>query len=188
MLCQQVPCPLSCSACASPCSAGPVPAPLQASNNIKYFLSSRKLILIYIPDEQLKMHLNSETQFGFWSYTKLQELKFPGVQGLSSVGSESKERSELEFLSKGFSSLKKQWMSVRCLIWIVKSRLFLWIGMVLVMSSVYEQSNCKLLIKGIPGLSYIFFLSNLHLHYLAGQINLTEICLFFFFIPPGRSR
>lgn len=74
-------------------------------------------------------------------------------------------------------------MSVRCLIWIVKSRLFLWIGMVLVMSSVYEQSNCKLLIKGIPGLSYIFFLSNLHLHYLAGQINLTEICLFFFLSP-----
>ena len=96
------------------------------------------------------------------------------------MGSESKERSELEFLSKWFSSLKKQWMSVRCLIWIVKSRLFLWIGMVLVMSSVYEQSNCKLLIKGIPGLSYIFFLSNLHLHYLAGQINLTKICLFFF--------
>lgn len=58
----------------SPSSAGPVPAPLQASNNTKYF-TSRRLTLIYIPDEQFKKHMNSETQFGFQWNTVLQSKK-----------------------------------------------------------------------------------------------------------------
>lgn len=94
-----------------------------------------------------------------WSYTELQELKFPEVQGLSSVGFEPKIFSEQNFLSKNFSWLKKEWMNVKSL-----SCRDVQIFMGVVTWSVHGQPSHRLLIKGCSGLSYIFLWSNSYLH------------------------
>jgi len=126
-----------------------------------------------------KKHINSETQFGFWSYTELQELKFPEVQGLSSVGFKPKVFSEQNYLSKSFSWLKKERMSVKCLSCRDVSHVLLQIVTVVVTWSVYGESSHRLLIRGSSGLSYIFLQSNSHLHQFCGLINLAEsYCLF----------